>query len=329
MFVLVVILTAFCSPKFQPEKFAFPLEEVEKAEVKGAPVFFDGRVCITDEGWKAEIGEDGRVEVSRGVVKVAPRPQEFRDGVLREGEDEYYGTADGYVIRKSRGKVKWKWKIGGGVVARPASYEDFLFVSSLDGHLYAFKKKTGSLLWIKKLPGRGKYPPLVLDEVVVAPSLSRKIRGFHLNGKVAGDFQLEGVLKFPLFVLRDKKLVAVSYDWENQRTAIQVLARKLGVEIKIYPSPPVSTKEGAEIKAKIYGFYSPEVVFKINGKVLSRGEDTRILWFPSREGIYKIEVVVKEDRVVRSRYVVVEVRDPEMEKFRGIMKLRTSCYWKK
>ncbi len=333
LFLLIVFLLSFCSPKFQPEKFSFPLEEVSRVELKGAPVFFDGKTCITDEGWKAELGEGGKFNVgleSKGGARkgLASGKGKF-SSVLVEGNDRYYGTRDGYVVRKSRGKIKWRRKIGGGVVARPASYKNLLFVASLDGHLYAFKKKTGSLLWIKKLPGRGKYPPLVLDEVVVAPSLSERIRGFYLNGRPAGDYRLGGVLKFPVFVMEGKRLAAVSYDWERQVTIVQILARKLGVEIEILPPPPVSTAQGAEIKAKIYGFYSPEVIFRVNEKVLSRGEDTRVLWFPSREGTYKLEVVVREESVERSRYVVVQVKDPEKERIRRIMRERSSCYWKK
>ncbi len=328
-FLLIVLFIAFCSPKFQPDKFSFPLQEVERVELKGAPIFFDGKTCLTDEGWKAELKERGKFKIYRSAQRTSSPVKKGFSSILVEGEDQYYGTQDGYVIRKSRGKVKWKRKIGGGVVARPASWKNFLFVASLDGHLYAFKKKTGALLWIKKLPGRGKYPPLVLDEVVVAPSLSEKIKGFHLNGRPAGDYKLEGVLKFPVSVVEGKRLVAVSYDWERQTTVIQILARKLGVEIKIFPSPPVSTAEGAEIKAKIYGFYSPEVIFKVNGKVLSKGEDTKVLWFPSQEGIYKVEVMVREGGVERSQYVVVEVKDPKKERLRMIMRERSSCYWKK
>ena len=328
---ILLIFLSHCSPKFQPDKFSFPLEEESHIELKGVPIYFDGKKCITDKGWSAVIQEDnGKLNLKISRNPAAPKITiKNSNPRLRVGEDEYYGTADGWVIRKRRGKIKWKRKIGAAVSARPAIWKNYLFVTSLDGHIYAFKRNTGALLWIGELPGRGKYPPLVIDEIVVAPSLSNKIRGFFLNGKKAGDFKLEGVLKFPLYQLPGKRLAAVVYSWEKQNTLLQILRKKMGVEIELSPSTKINTREGAEIKAKVFGFYSPVITFRINGKILSRGEDDRVLWIPSREGIFKIEVEVEEKGYRRSSFKLVRVISPERERDRALLRLRQSCYWKK
>ncbi len=328
---ILLIFISYCSPKFQPDKFSFPLEEESHIELKGVPIYFDGEKCITDRGWSAIIQEEnGKLN-----FKVSQNPElpmtttPKANGSLRVGEDEYYGTVDGWVIRKRRGKMKWRRKIGAAVTARPGFWKNYLFVASLDGHIYAFKRSTGALLWIGELPGRGKYPPLVIDEVVVAPSLSNKIRGFFLNGKKAGDFKLEGVLKFPLHELPGKRLAGVVYSWEKQNTLLQILRKKMGVEIELSPSAKINTREGAEIKAKTFGFYSPIIIFRVNGKILSRGEDDKVLWLPSREGIFKIEVEVEEKGYRRSAFKLVRVLSPEKERARALLRLRQSCYWKK
>ncbi len=335
---MVLILPLFffleCNPKLEPEKFSFPLEETKKIEVAGAPVFFLDGICSTDEGWTVDILNE-KVEkrkINKAISTGTPFSIEGAKGrvyeSIKDGKNLYFGTDEGYVYC-FRGKKKcWERKIGAGVIARPAIYKNLLFIISLDAHLYCFKKKTGTILWLKKLPGRGKYPPVVIDETIVAPSLSKKILGFDEKGEKLGSFELEGELKFPLYV-RGKKIIAVSYKWTEGLTIIQVLEKKVGIEITINPEPPVKTGDPVEIKVKTYGFKSPIISFYINGKLLTSGEEAKLLWMADKEGTHKIRVVAKEGELQREAEEEFTVIDPLKEWYRKLLQIRKNCYWKR
>lgn len=324
-----------CGAKLEPEKFSFPLEEINKIELKGAPIFFSGGICITDEGWRADVLK-GKVEREK-VKKLLPlsRKPILIEGArgkiyekIEEGDNLYFGTDEGYVYRFKGKKKCWERKIGAGIISSPAIYRNLLFVISLDAHLYCFKKKTGTLLWLKKLPGRGKYPPVVIDEIIIAPSLSKKIIGFDKNGEKQGSFELEGELKFPLYV-KDKKLIAVSYKWDEGLTIIQVMEKKVGVELTITPEPPVKIGDPVEIKAKIYGFKNPEISFYIDEKLLSMGEEKKLLWMAEKEGTHKIKVIATEEGLKRETEEELKVIDPLKEWHKKLLEIRKNCYWKR
>lgn len=330
----VVIILSGCGAKLEPEKFSFPLEETNKIELKGAPIFFSGGICITDEGWKADILQN-KIEIRKNE-KIPPSKKPITIegakgkvyGKIKEGNNLYFGTDEGYVYCFRGNNKRWERKIGAGVISRPAIYKNLLLVISLDAHLYCFKKKTGTILWLKKLPGRGKYPPVVIDETIIAPSLSKKIIGFNEKGEKQGSFELEGELKFPLYV-KDKKLIAVSYKWDEGLTVIQVLGKKVGVELTITPEPPVKTGDPVEIKAKVYGFKNPVISFYVDEKLLSRGEEKKLLWMAEREGVHKIKVIATEEGLKRESEEELKVIDPLKEWYRKLLEIRKNCYWKR
>jgi len=332
---LFVLLWAFgCRTKLEPERFSFPLEEEAYFELEGSPVNFDNGICVTDKGWFVDAlkGKLGKGKEPKIIKRSTPEEMPEVKGKIfektSEGKYSWFGTDQGFVYCFIGRKKLWERRIGGGVISPPAIYKNLLFITSLDGHIYCFKKRTGTLLWIKKLPGRGKYPPVVIDETIIAPSLSKKLVAFDKDGNKKGNFELRGELKFPVFI-KDKKIIAVSYDWEKERTYVQILRKKIGLEITLSPEPPVKIGDPVEIKVETFGFNTPEISFYINGKLLSRGEELKTLWMAEKEGIHKLKVEAKEGEVIREKEEEIEVVDPQKELYKKLLQIRKNCHCKR
>ena len=148
------------------------------------------------------------------------------------------------------------------------------------------------------------------------------------DGNKKGNFELRGELKFPVFI-KDKKIIAVSYDWEKERTYVQILRKKIGLEITLSPEPPVKIGDPVEIKVETFGFNTPEISFYINGKLLSRGEELKTLWMAEKEGIHKLKVEAKEGEVIREKEEEIEVVDPQKELYKKLLQIRKNCHCKR
>ncbi len=333
--LLFILLIPSCAPRITPQEFSFPLNEKKRIELEGSPVSFRDGLCITDKGWSADIKND---RVSFGykaqAISLPKRPEKIKGtkgnvwGKLMEGDRIYFGTDTGFLYCMRRRKTLWKRRIGGGVVSSPAMLKNLVLFSSLDGHIYCLKKTTGSILWIKDLPGRGKFSPIVIGEVILIPSLSNKIIGLDEKGNKEGEFEIDGTLRFPLYRLGNS-MVAVSYDWEDEKTIIQELEKKFGVEITFEPESPINLNDTVEITAKTYGFSSPVVEFLVDGKSVQEGEEKKLMWMAEKAGEHRIKVIAKGAEGEKEAEETLNVLDPEEEWLKQALKVRKNCYWKR
>jgi outer membrane protein assembly factor BamB len=119
---------------------------------------------------KVEEGEEENKNEAAAGPPLDPKPGAFsysapaiKDGVL------YVGNLDGYLyaLRTADGKMKWRFKTGGGITSSPAVEGGAVFFGSKDDHVYAVDTATGKkVLWKFKTGDDVISSPRVIDGVV-------------------------------------------------------------------------------------------------------------------------------------------------------------------
>ncbi len=74
----------------------------------------------------------------------------YLDGLL------YTGCYDNnlYALDAANGEFQWKYATNGGVVSRPASFEDNIIFGSEDKYVHAVNSRTGKMTWLYQTDGR-------------------------------------------------------------------------------------------------------------------------------------------------------------------------------
>ena len=94
-------------------------------------------------------------------------------------------------LDERRGEIKWRWRIGGDVVGRPAFNDDMVFVITLANEMRGFKLNDGSQKWRQPLDFRALGGPTRVGDVLVVPSFSPTLRGYSVkDGKRIGAYSL-------------------------------------------------------------------------------------------------------------------------------------------
>jgi outer membrane protein assembly factor BamB len=94
-------------------------------------------------------------------------------------------------LDERRGEIKWRWRIGGDVVGRPAFNDDMVFVITLSNEMRGFKLNDGGQKWRQPLDFRALGGPTRIGDVLMVPSYSPTLRGFNTkDGKRAGVYSL-------------------------------------------------------------------------------------------------------------------------------------------
>ena len=94
-------------------------------------------------------------------------------------------------IDERRGDIKWRWRIGGDVIGRPAFDDDMVFVITLSNEMRGFKLNDGGQKWRQPLDFRALGGPTRIGDVLMVPSFSPTLRGYNTkDGKRAGVYTL-------------------------------------------------------------------------------------------------------------------------------------------
>jgi outer membrane protein assembly factor BamB len=96
-----------------------------------------------------------------------------------------------YGVDEKRGEVKWKWRIGGDVIGRPAFDDETAYVVSMDNTIRAFALRDGAQRWREALAFRPLSGPIRVEGSLLIASFSPAIRGYLTkDGKRDGAFNL-------------------------------------------------------------------------------------------------------------------------------------------
>jgi outer membrane protein assembly factor BamB len=123
-----------------------------------------------EEGKKGKKGKKGKEAEETAEPSLDPKPGAFsysapviKDGVL------YVGNLDGYLyaIQTADGKLKWRFKAGGGITSSPAVEGGGVYFGSKDDHVYAVDTASGKkVLWKFKAGDDVLSSPKIVDGVL-------------------------------------------------------------------------------------------------------------------------------------------------------------------
>ncbi|VAW73340.1 hypothetical protein MNBD_GAMMA12-3327 [hydrothermal vent metagenome] len=136
----------------------------------------------------------------------------------------YIGSRSGlFAIESTSGKVLWS--IGSKNGSKKSWYSPvvvgrFLYVTSLDGWIKKLHKKSGKLVWEKKLSG-WLYPPAVFDKIVITGGKARTLYALSTTyGKILWRRPLQQELVYRPIAANSDTLIITSY--QSKLIAINV-----------------------------------------------------------------------------------------------------------
>ena len=95
----------------------------------------------------------------------------------------YVSSLDGhvYALDASTGSLKWKYQTGAGVSSTPAVSEGLVFTVSHDDNIYALDAETGALKWKYQTDGCWLYSPAVCEGVVYVGNTNGYLYALYAN----------------------------------------------------------------------------------------------------------------------------------------------------
>lgn len=195
--------------------------------------------------------------VSLGASSAASPPIGVDEplGPAPVSEDVTTFHGDAARTHRARGRAprapreKWRATLGGPVVAQPVLSRDqsTVFVTSLDGKLYAVERGSGAIKWRVDLGDRAYGTPLVdeIDRVYVGSDAKKLscVRG----GTIAWTLDLDGEADTaPLLVSRDRIAITAGASISFVTLSGEVKAR-FRAKRKIFTSPALGSVDGAPV----------------------------------------------------------------------------------
>jgi len=101
----------------------------------------------------------------------------------------YVGSKDNflYCIMTKDGRVDWRWRTGGDIVGLPAVDAHHIYVASRDNVLRSLDRITGAQQWMRPLPVRPVWGPVIVVDRVLVGGQSQTLHGFNTkDGQGAG-----------------------------------------------------------------------------------------------------------------------------------------------
>jgi outer membrane protein assembly factor BamB len=238
--------------------------------------------------------------------------------LLVDNDSLYFGTEDRYLhcVNLNPIKTKWKFQTGAETYIPPAIDDKRVFFLCWNCVLYCLNRKSGTILWWNSVPSRSYYRLEVIDEKVVASSLSSTVVCFGLRkGEEQGAFDATQEIKSNPVWFEPYLLVNL---YDRDKDAGKLVFLKKEVKATIFPSKGSPRKINEEVifTANATGFHMPNyeffltrfkklrfypdlLVFFRDGRrniVQESSDDNSWDWFPEQEGYYIIGVVIEDER---------------------------------
>ena len=101
----------------------------------------------------------------------------------------YTGSKDNFIycLMTKTGRVDWRWRTGGDIIGVPAVDAHHIYFVSLDNILRSLNRITGAQQWMRALPVRPVWGPLLVIDRLLVGGQSATLHGFNLkDGTPAG-----------------------------------------------------------------------------------------------------------------------------------------------
>jgi outer membrane protein assembly factor BamB len=282
-------------------------------EIRSNPVIWNNLVLFgCDDHHLYFLSQEGR------LVRKFDTGGKLKATLLVDDDYLYFGTEDRYLhcVDLSRNKTKWKIRTGAETYIPPAIDNDRVFFLCWNCVLYCLNKKSGTILWWNSVPSRSYYRLEVIDDKIVASSLSSTVVCFGLyKGEKQGAFDASQEIKSNPIWFEPYLLVNV-YDRDSNAGKLVFLKKEVKATILPSKGSPRKANEEVVFTANATGFYMPNYKFFLTRLrkfrlypdllVFSRDEERNVVqesseanswsWFPEQEGYYFIGVEIVDER---------------------------------
>ena len=132
-----------------------------------------------------------------------------------------------------RGRERWRQKAGGDVVGAPIADEDRIYFAAFDNMLRALSRRSGNLVWTRKLPSRPSGGAQRVDNVVLVPFTTELIGAYQATtGAEAFTIRPVGTLVGAPFLRENSRATAPRLIAMSREGALQGFAPR-------FEPPPV------------------------------------------------------------------------------------------
>lgn len=142
--------------------------------------------------------DDGRVvalRVEDGATVWERRLGAAVGDILALDDRLYAGTKDQflYCVMTKDGRVDWRWRTGGPVVGAPIADAHNVYFTAMDNVLRALSRTSGAQRWIRPLPLRPVWPPVMAGTTLIVGGQASNLRAYAAkDGTPAGDLSNDG-----------------------------------------------------------------------------------------------------------------------------------------
>jgi outer membrane protein assembly factor BamB len=188
---------------------------------------------------------DGRivaVEAESGATVWTHPLNEPVTGMLALREQLLIGTRANLLhsLALDRGRERWRQKAGGDVIGAPIVDEDRIYFAAFDNVLRALSRRTGNLVWTRKLPSRPSGGAQRVDDVVLVPFTTELIGAYQARtGAEAFTIRPVGTLAGAPFLRDHSRPTAPRLVAMSREGALQGFAPRFEA-----PPVPLSTLPG-------------------------------------------------------------------------------------
>lgn len=247
----------------------------------------------------------------RGVVAIG---SPIRVPPLVDDRRIFLGAED-FMVRSidlKTKKTKWKVKLGGRVLSPPRTDDKRLLFIASNSVLHCLNKKRGDILWWRNIPSRSSYDLEFADNQVLVTSFSSFTVGFNReNGRELGRYEASSGIESNSLWFEPYLLVNI-FDLQTSRGNLVYLRKEVKVELT--PSLESPQEVGTEINfsASSVGFYLPRFEFFLRtgeGETVVQKESERRawIWFPEKEGAYKVTVRIRDEKQSLEKEIPYEI----------------------
>jgi outer membrane protein assembly factor BamB len=99
----------------------------------------------------------------------------------------YVGSNDSffYCVIAKDGRVDWRWRTGGDIVGKPVADEHRVYFVALDNVLRALDRVSGGQKWLRALPLRPIWGPVLAGATIVVGGQANSLRAYNMSDGVA------------------------------------------------------------------------------------------------------------------------------------------------
>jgi outer membrane protein assembly factor BamB len=175
-----------------------------KSAAHGLPGFAGDRVYVStrDRRIVALRVESGEPIWERRFIGVPADILALPDRVYAGSSDDYL-----YCLMADAGAIDWRWRTGGDIVGAPVTDGNRVYFVALDNVLRALDHKSGVQQWMRPLPIRPAWSPVLIGSTVAVAGVATSVKGFAIkDGAPAGDFVATSEVTTAPYVLDDPVL---------------------------------------------------------------------------------------------------------------------------